>query len=161
MTTTTGPDETGLYTVTTDRFAVRIRPRREPEGILTAMFVDGGLAEREDTTYADLCRRESELGELRNCVDVAHGGDHPEVDALYVEMNARYMLTCLAIARAVLPLLADLVEGDLNDAVENARFNLSAGCDMCPCSPGVSLPGPLTIGGAVVDIWVDNPASPL
>ena len=151
MTTTTSPD--GVVTVQTEGYTVTIRPRTSYERLNTGIFVADDVAEAYDAELARLTLEEANLGKLRHCDSVSEGGNHPEVDALYVALNERIMSVKTEIAREVLGLLDGAVDGEPSGAL---YFSRKAGCDVCPCSPGVVVPGSLRIKGDVVDIWVNG-----
>jgi hypothetical protein len=150
MQTTTTSD--GTITVQADDYTVTIRPRRSYERLNTGVFVADAVAEAADSELARLSAEEANLGDLRWCPSVREGGSHPEVDALYVALNDRIMATKTEIAREVVTLLDGVVDGEPSDSL---RFSRRAGCETCDCSPGVTVPGSLRIGGDVVDIWVE------
>jgi hypothetical protein len=125
-----------------------------PAGVMVASAV----AVAADPELAKLVERERSLPQGRRN---AERGTYATVDRLYDRLHASNAAVTVAIVREVLPLLAGLVNGDLTAASNAAFFNPLALCDTCACSPGVSLPVRLTIGGTTVDMWVDPlPAEP-
>jgi hypothetical protein len=149
------PDQHGAITVTTDAYAIRVQPRHHYERMHPAVYVADTVSEAAEPELGRLAEQEANLGELRWCPSVREGGSHPEVDALYVALNERIAATKTAIAKQALTLLGDVVAGDLAHGAENAYFSRKAGCDMCPCSPGVVVPTVLRIGKDMVDIWIE------
>ncbi|MGA3524126.1 hypothetical protein [Melissospora conviva] len=144
-------DQHGTVTCTTDTYTIRIQPRFYYEPMPTAAYVDDNLAASTDPELARLAADEAALGGRR----YAQRGEHPEVDALYARLNERIASVKLRLAREIVPLLAGVVDGDLSvGAIDTLYFSKHAGCDMCLCSPGVVVPGSLTLGGARADIWI-------
>ena len=116
----------------------------------SVVYVSDAAAEAADTGLAELTRREAELGARRN----SPRGEHPDVDTLYDELNAKIGEVKTEIARRV---LAALNGGSVNlhrDTLGGLRFDRHAGCGLCPCSPGVVAPG-LRMGLSTVAVSVE------
>ena len=151
MTTTISPlDETGRITVTTPRHRITIAPRYDREPRSSAIYIENPVALAADEELRQLHDEEASLGDRR----WARRGKCPDVDALYDRLNARWLRVWEQIAREILPDLAGAVDGDPAALTDSVRGNPKAGCDACPCSPGVSVPG-LTCGGFRVNVWVN------
>lgn len=118
------------------------------------VYVADAVAETRSAALVELELQEQALGKRR----FAQRGQHTDVDALYDRLNAEIMRVKLEIAHGVLCWLKDYVSGDFNAADDRAFFSRNAGCDMCPCSPGVVAGAKLTWddwNGAEFDVWVE------
>lgn len=118
------------------------------------IYVADAVAETRSADLVDLERQEQALGDKR----FAERGTDTDVDALYDRLNAEVMRVKLDIAHGVLNWIKDYVSGDFNTADDRAFFSRNAGCDMCPCSPGVVAGAKLTWDdwdGAEFDVWVE------
>lgn len=145
------PDQHGRITVTTGTYNIKVLPRTSYERLPTAVYVSDSIAETHDPELAALAAQEAALGSLR----YAPRGAHSDVDDLYDRLNARIVEVKTTIAKEALALLGDVVTGNLAYGIETAFFSRKAGCDVCPCSPGVVVGSMLRIGDDVVDIWVE------
>ena len=115
------------------------------------VYVADAVAEARSADLVEYQQQESELGKRR----FAERSHHPDVDALYDRLNAEIMRVKTLIAREVLASLHLTVDGDLHAAIDRSFFSRYAGCDMCPCSPGVVAGTKLTWQGGEFDVWVE------
>jgi hypothetical protein len=146
------PDQDGKIVATTPAYSINIRPRTYWEPMPTGVYVADSIAATADPELARLVADEAALGKRR----FSERGVHLDVDDLYDRLNERIAKTKLRIAREALALLGGVVNGDLSEeALNRAYFSRNAGCELCPCSPGVLVPGSLEIGGKIVDIWIE------
>ncbi|WP_045740787.1 hypothetical protein [Actinoplanes rectilineatus] len=126
---------TNTLTVTTPHYRITIHPSRGAmPGPAPRVFVDQDVAEGRDPELADLGARERALGNNRNL----RRGLLPAIDDLYDQYNAAIGRVKTAIAQETLVFLASDVTGDVDAAVEGAVFDRNAGCQACPCTPGVT-----------------------
>lgn len=118
------------------------------------IYVLDAVAEARSADLAELQRQEQALGDKR----FAERGEHPDVDDLYDRLNAEIMRVKTDIAKEALGELGHVITGDVNAGVERAFFSRNAGCDMCPCSPGVIAGVRLEWQGGAFDVWVEPAA---
>lgn len=151
----TTPDAHGRIRITTTHYVLTIA--NEYDGDLersshARVYVDNALAEARSAELVELTRQEENLGDNRFLPREVNA----EVDTLYDRLNAEIMRVKLEIAREALPLLSDLLRGDMQRALDGAEFKRDAGCSIgCPCSPGVVTGAPLWYRSAPVAILVD------
>jgi hypothetical protein len=146
---------TGTIITRTDTYTVRLLERRDYDSNpAPRIYVDDTTAANRSALLADLQQQEKALGGRR----FAERGTHPAVDDLYDRLNDEIMRVKLEIAREVLVFLANAVSGDVDAAVERAFFSRNAGCDLCPCSPGVIAGVKLLWQASEFDVWVEPTA---
>jgi hypothetical protein len=134
-------------------YTIRIRTRHGYENNpAPRVYVADEVAQSRSTDLVEYQRQEAELGDRR----WAERGIYADVDALYDVLNQAIMNVKTEIAREVLGTLPATVEGNLVAAIDRAFFSRKAGCDMCPCSPGVIAGVKLTIDGGEFDMWVET-----
>ncbi len=125
-------------------FSLRPAPR---------VYVANDIASGRSDLLADLERQERELGDNR----FADREAVREVDELYDRLNAEIMRVKTEIATEALRQVTDYVSGDMDRAADRAFFSRNAGCDDCPCTPGVVAGAKLTwddFGGMLFDVDV-------
>jgi hypothetical protein len=139
-------------TITDFDYTLTIRARTSYEANpAPRVYVSDAVADTRSETLVDLERQERALGEMR----FAERGTHVFVDDLYDRLNAEIMRVKTEIAREVLAELGGITDGDIDTAVDRAWFSHNAGCDMCPCSPGVVAGARLTWNGGEFDVWAE------
>lgn len=119
-----------------------------------SVFISDALARAADPELDRLMIAEENLGDLRWCKRVEFGGSHPEVDRLYDEMNDRLMATKTDLARDAVLGLGSEVAVDLAEVAKSSYFSRNAGCEACPCTPGVVAPG-LRRDGRAISVFVE------
>lgn len=147
------PDEHGRITVTTTHFTMKLAgdsDTRRP-----AVFVADEVSDACSALLRELLTKEANLGTMRG----AHRGTDVQVDELYDQINVEIMRVKMVIARQALAVVGQLVtvglvRGDLAAAIADARFDRFAGCNFCPCSPGVVPGAALYYRDAPLWIWV-------
>lgn len=139
--------------IPTAAYTIRLRSRDYYEqSPAPRIYVADDVAAAASADLAEYTRQERELGSRR----WAKRGQYAEVDALYDLLNQTVMDVKTGIARDVLALLPPSVEGNLVEAVTRASFSREAGCDICPCSPGVVAGTKLLWRGGEFDVWVES-----
>lgn len=134
-------------------YKIRVIARRGYErNPAPRVYVADAVGDARSDTLVDLKRQEKALGERR----FAERGQHDDVDALYDRLNAEIMRVKLEIAKEALGELGHVITGDVIEGMERAFFSRHAGCDMCPCSPGVVAGVKLEWQGAEFDVWVEE-----
>jgi len=143
---------TDVIEIPTAAYTIRVRARHGYErNPAPRVYVADAIAEARSADLAEHQRQERALGERR----FAERGKDAEVDDLYDQLNDEIMRAKTLVAREVLASLHLTVDGDLNAAIDRAFFSRNAGCDMCPCSPGVVAGTKLTWLGGAFDVWVE------
>lgn len=136
-------------TITTAGYAITLIPHSDPGP--SVVYIEDAIAEAIDPELHELTVRESELGDRR----WSERGVRADVDSLYDQLNARIMAVKTGITReVVIPRLARQ-RGVVVPAAshEGIHFDRNAGCELCPCSPGVIVPQ-LRMGGRKVQVSV-------
>lgn len=108
-----------------------------------------------------------ELGELLNLntyVPVSSSGhdnftsaeERAQHQREYNILKRRTLDVVRAQLRALLPLLAPVLDVDPDDLTRKLSYSIHAGCGMCPCSPGFILDTQVRVDGQPVDLWLDR-----
>ncbi len=135
------PDKYGRVKVALPAHGVEViieplDPDDDPHG---RVYIENELVEERVPRVAVLAREEEQLGDDRFTAS-------PKADKLYKELNGLIETDWLALTRLAVNalhtegLLLFSSPSVLDSAIEGAYLNRNAGCAMCPCSPGVTIP---------------------